>query len=313
MDRLDWNLLRTFQVIVQMQSISAASARLHLTQSAVSQALRRLETQLDRKLIERSGGHFYLTSSGQHVYDIAEAVNGDIARLPLLLSSVDNDVVGEIKVLAASRILSDAYDGFWSHFRSRFPAINVHLEVMRSDDIIDTVKTATATIGIGLAPRPVKGLERHFFLRQRYSMYCGVHHPLFDSDSVGLEALANEEFVSFSSDMIGGSLSPLTIFRDQHGFTGKVIATSPDYDEIVRLLVAGYGIGCLPQHSADVEVARARLKKLPPDGGICDIELYLLWKKDALTLAGQAFVDEFIRYMDRFNEDERAKCSDFSC
>ncbi|WP_413615504.1 LysR family transcriptional regulator [Halomonas cupida] len=309
MDRLDWNLLRTFQVIVQMQSISSASARLHITQSAVSQALRRLETQLDRKLIERSGGHFYLTTSGRHVYEIAEAVNGDISRLQLLLSSVDNDVVGEIKVLAASRIQSDVYDRFWANFRARYPAINVHLDVMRSDDIIDTLRNATATIGIGLAPRPIKGLERYFFLRQRYAMFCGKGHHLFSAETTRLEDLANEDFVSFSSDIIGGSLSPLTIFRDQHGFTGKVIATSPNYDEIVRLLIAGYGIGCLPRHSAGLEVDRGRLRMLPPEDGICDVELHMLWKKDALTLAGQAFVDEFIRYMDDHDDDERARCS----
>lgn len=309
MDRLDWNLLRTFQVIVQMQSISSASARLHITQSAVSQALRRLETQLDRKLIERSGGHFYLTTSGRHVYEIAEAVNGDISRLQLLLSSVDNDVVGEIKVLAASRIQSDVYDRFWANFRARYPAINVHLEVMRSDDIIDTLRNATATIGIGLAPRPIKGLERYFFLLQRYAMFCGKGHHLFSAETTRLEDLANEDFVSFSSDIIGGSLSPLTIFRDQHGFTGKVIATSPNYDEIVRLLIAGYGIGCLPRHSAGLEVDRGRLRMLPPEDGICDVELHMLWKKDALTLAGQAFVDEFIRYMDDHDDDERARCS----
>ena len=42
-DRLDWNLLRTFRVIGQELSISRAAARLHLTQPAVSQALKRLE------------------------------------------------------------------------------------------------------------------------------------------------------------------------------------------------------------------------------------------------------------------------------
>lgn len=45
-DRLDWNLLRTFLVIGQEGSISRAAARLHLSQPAVSQALRRLEEQL---------------------------------------------------------------------------------------------------------------------------------------------------------------------------------------------------------------------------------------------------------------------------
>src|ERR1700751_5810939 len=42
-DRLDWNLLRTFLVIMQERSVSRAAARLHLTQPAVSQALKRLE------------------------------------------------------------------------------------------------------------------------------------------------------------------------------------------------------------------------------------------------------------------------------
>src|SRR5258705_10770773 len=51
-ERLDWNLLRTFLVIVQERSISGAAAKLHVTQSAVSQALKRLEDQLQRRLIE---------------------------------------------------------------------------------------------------------------------------------------------------------------------------------------------------------------------------------------------------------------------
>ncbi len=54
-DRLDWNLLRTYLVIGQEGSMSRAAARLHITQSAVSQALKRLEEQLDCVLIVRGG------------------------------------------------------------------------------------------------------------------------------------------------------------------------------------------------------------------------------------------------------------------
>ncbi|MBW9336976.1 LysR family transcriptional regulator, partial [Herbaspirillum sp. RU 5E] len=50
-ERLDWNLLRTYLVIVQERGISAAASKLHLTQSAVSQALRRLEQHLGKRLI----------------------------------------------------------------------------------------------------------------------------------------------------------------------------------------------------------------------------------------------------------------------
>jgi DNA-binding MarR family transcriptional regulator len=70
-DRLDWNLLRTFRVIGQELSISRAAARLHLTQPAVSQALRRLEEQLDCQLIARRGPRFDLTEAGQRIFAIA--------------------------------------------------------------------------------------------------------------------------------------------------------------------------------------------------------------------------------------------------
>ena len=69
-DRLDWNLLRTFLVIVQERSISGAAAKLHLTQSAVSQALKRLEEQLDRRLIERHNHCLLYTSHAAHRLDL---------------------------------------------------------------------------------------------------------------------------------------------------------------------------------------------------------------------------------------------------
>ena len=51
--RIDWNLLRTFAAIVEEGSITRAARRLEFTQPAVSNALKRLEDQLGRRLIER--------------------------------------------------------------------------------------------------------------------------------------------------------------------------------------------------------------------------------------------------------------------
>src|ERR1700734_2638834 len=80
-DRLDWNLLRTFLVIMQERSVSRAAARLHLTQPAVSQALKRLEDTLGRNLIQRRGPHFEPTRAGEEVYRIASDIYGHMSRL----------------------------------------------------------------------------------------------------------------------------------------------------------------------------------------------------------------------------------------
>lgn len=79
-DRLDWNLLRTFRVIGQELSISRAAARLHLTQPAVSQALKRLEEQLGRQLIARRGPRFALTEVGEQIFELAARSTGKCPR-----------------------------------------------------------------------------------------------------------------------------------------------------------------------------------------------------------------------------------------
>lgn len=81
MDRLDWNLLRTYLTIMQERSISRAAARLHLTQPAVSQALKRLEDSLGRTLIQRRGAQFQPTRAGEEVYRIATDIYGHMSRL----------------------------------------------------------------------------------------------------------------------------------------------------------------------------------------------------------------------------------------
>ena len=64
---LDWNLLRTFLVVVQEGGITSAATRLCLTQPAVSLALKRLEQHLGRQLIQRGGGRFRVTEAGEIV------------------------------------------------------------------------------------------------------------------------------------------------------------------------------------------------------------------------------------------------------
>ena len=103
-DRLDWNLLRTYLVIGQEGSMSRAAARLHITQSAVSQALKRLEEQLECVLIARSGRRFDLTETGEEVLRIATDIYGDISRLGTVVESRHDDVVGKIRILSLIHI-----------------------------------------------------------------------------------------------------------------------------------------------------------------------------------------------------------------
>lgn len=202
-DRLDWNLLRTFLTIVHERSISRAAVRLHITQPAVSLALRRLEDQLGHTLIERRGSRFRLTRAGEDVLRIATDVYGNVARLGSELGEPQDDVSGVLHLLTVSRIQSGVYDECLAAFHRHHPRVDLQVDVMRSADILDALAQKRAGIGLSLCRTPVEKLERQLFLRQRYAVFCGRHHRLFGRTGLSIDDLLGENFVSFMSDQLG--------------------------------------------------------------------------------------------------------------
>ena len=99
---LDWNLLHVFMVIVQEGGITRAADRLLLRQPSVSNALKRLEQQLDRRLIERARGRFQLTEAGRLLYRECVEIYGSVSRLAVMLRDSREAVAGEISIAAAS-------------------------------------------------------------------------------------------------------------------------------------------------------------------------------------------------------------------
>ncbi len=293
-DRLDWNLLRTYLVIGQEGSISRAAARLHITQSAVSQALKRLEDQLECALILRRGPRFDLTAAGEEVLRIATDIYGDISRISAAVEERNDGVAGKVRLLTISRVQSQLYDDFLAEFHQAHPRVELEVEVMRSSDIISSLLQKTATAGLGLCRIAQPKLEQRQLLRQRYAFFCGQRHRFFGRTDVALEELQSENFVSFVSDQIGGNLSPLAVFRDQQGFTGRIVASSSSFEEIHRLVCAGFGIGCLPEHLLSKDIEEGQLWRLPPAEGIVDVDIFLLWNREQkMTIAESVFLESF--------------------
>lgn len=299
-DRLDWNLLRTYLAIGQEKSISRAAARLFLTQSAVSQSLKRLEEQLECSLILRRGPRFDLSPAGEDVLRLAEEIYGNFSRLSATVRNPQDDIVGKVRILTISHVQSALYDDFLTQFHRDHPRVELEVEVMRSSDIQSSLNQKTATAGLGLCRVPQAKLERLPLLRQRYAFFCGKRHRLFGQRRLPLEALQGENFVSFTSDQIGGNLSPLTMFRDQQGFTGKIVASSSSFEEIRRLIISGYGIGCLPEHLVDIDLHNGLIWRLPPAEGVVDVDVFLMWNREQrMNRAEAVFIESFQRLLDQ--------------
>lgn len=264
LNRLDWNLLQTFLVITESQSISDAALRLNRRQPTVSAALKRLEDALDRRLIERGGGRFQLTEAGEMLRRQAIDVHAQMLSLAGAMRETREEVIGRVIIAAASHVVCPLFDSVLRDFHEQYPRASVSIDVRSSRDAVAAVESGRASFALCLVRRRNPKLCYDHLYRERFGFYCGPHHPLFGRESLRTDDLRDLDRVSFTTDHLDGVLYPLTLLRAEAEFTGRVVGTSSALEEVRRMIIAGLGFGALPVHVAEEDVGRGRLWPLPP-------------------------------------------------
>src|SRR5690625_4352576 len=124
---LNWNLLRTFIVIVQERSLTRAANRLLVSQPSISNSLRRLEEQLGRTLVKRGGSNFELTAAGLVLFEESLEIYAHISRLSSKIADLGGAVQGRVRLSMASAMPDHLLNDLLYQFYQEFP--NVHLQV----------------------------------------------------------------------------------------------------------------------------------------------------------------------------------------
>lgn len=273
---LDWNLLRTFMVVVDRKGISRAADFLGLKQPTISSALKRLETVTGHRLIERKPNRFQVTKEGKFLYEQCVEVFGTISRLPGLMASGEDEMKGHISVVSASHVVSPHLDKQLETFAERHRAITWSFVVSESAEVIARVRQSQASFGICLLNEPLKNLDCRILFREYFGLYCGPRHRLFGRKKIALSDLKNEPSVSFQTENERGPLDSVTHLRARAGLAPELKGVSPNLTEVRRMISTGIGIGALPVHVARQDVERGLLWQLPPYSRLPAIDIYLV-------------------------------------
>ncbi|GEO85278.1 MULTISPECIES: LysR family transcriptional regulator [Alphaproteobacteria] len=278
---LDWNLLRTFMVIVQEKGLTAAGDKLSLKQPTISNALRRLEIHMDCRLIERNASHFSVTPAGQRLFSECVALFDIVSGLPQQMEELPGDLTGHIDIALASHVVCPFFDEVLASFHRAFPQVTLAMMVAPSRDVATAVANRDAGFGLCLMEERHQKLEYEVLYREAFGYFCGPRHPLFGRPDIPLSALRDEPYVSFKTDQMTGALWPVALLRQQEEFAGVVLGTSSHLEEVKRLIIAGFGFGPLPIHVVEDDVRAGRLWRLPPYQNAPVIDVHLVYDPTA--------------------------------
>lgn len=291
----DWNLLHTFLVIFEEGSITRAADRLLLRQPTISNALKRLEDQLGRKLIDRAPGRFEPTEYGTVLYRECQEICGTIGRLDQVMEDSESELTGELRIHMASHVVFPPLDETLAEYHARHPRVTFNIEVATSSHVVESVLSKDATLGICLVSQAHPQLHHQLLFREQFGFFCGPRHPLFGERGLSLSDLRGESFVSFKTDRLTDALRPVAVLRAQLQMYGQVVGTSSNLEEVRRMIVSGLGIGPLPIHVMERDIQAGLLWRLPPYEDPPAIDIFLVTNPRAnLGRAERLFIDDLL-------------------
>lgn len=281
----------TFLVIAEEGGITAASRRLFRTQPSLSNALTRLERLVGQRLIDRRPGVFALTDAGRRLHEKAlqacrsvESV-GDMADRQAKLT-------GRITYHIASHIDCPPLDAALSQLHADEPEVTFAAIVSPTDEIVTGIREGTIALGFAVLQGPMPGLTCRHLNDNEMGFFCGPTHPLFGQTGLTIKDLDGHDYVSFESDQLSAGLESVARLGLAGRFRDRLIATSPNDEELMRLIEAGIGFGPLVLPMAEIHAAAGRLWRLPPYDNLPRVRNFLVTNpKTVLSSSEQRFVE----------------------
>jgi len=302
----DWNLLHTFVVLAEAGSITIAAEHLGRKQPSVSNALRRLEDQIGKKLIDRSPGSYQLTDAGKLLYREAIEVYGTVTGIKTIMRDITDEISGHVRIAMASKVACEFFDSSLRAFHQNHPKATFALDTMPSEAALNEVASRRASFAICLVHKRNPKLAYAHMYREFFGLFCGPSHPLFGRIDLLKEDLHGYSSVSFLTDKLDDALRPVTLVRTEAKLDSHVVGRSSHLEEVKRMIIAGLGIGALPIHVVARDIKDGLLWRLPPYENPPQIDVHLVWNPTArMNRAEQTFLDVLIKNVEEIPIEER--------
>lgn len=306
---LDWNLLRTFMVVIEQRGVSKAADFLGLKQPTISSALKRLEETVGHTLVERKPNRFRLTQAGTILYAECSAIFGTVSQLPALLESREEEVSGHVSIVLASHVVSSHFDGVLETFARANPKVTYSMAVAESAEVVNRIRQNRASFGVCLLKKMPENLDARVLFREFFGLFCGPKHRLFGRETIRKSDLNGEPSVSFETEIEGGALDSVARLREQVGLAPSLRGVSSNLLEIRRMIIANIGIGALPIHVAEREVRSGQLRQLPPYKNLPAADIYLLTNpKRKMSPPETGLLYLFSKLMEEETLEQRTYC-----
>jgi DNA-binding transcriptional LysR family regulator len=285
---MELSQLETFLAVAEERSFSRAAVRLHRTQPAVSQVIRKLEAAVGETLFDRPARDGSLTAAGVLLRDYA-------LRL-LALRREATSALDELKSLERGRLQLAANEYTCMYllpaidaFRRQFPHVSVTVHRVLASRVPEELNLRTFELGvISFRPDPAQ-FRTIAVYGDSLAFIVSPSHPLAKAERVSINDLGQENFIAHN---VTSPLRLKVIEAFQRYRTPLNMGIElPTIEAIKRFVAMGNGVALIPHLTVAQELKSGDLVRIPVEDLEARRILRLVHRRQTtLSYAARAFL-----------------------
>lgn len=258
---LDSWQLRAFSTLARTGSFTRTAQELHLTQSAVSHAIRKLEGDLGCRLLDRMGKTAVLTQAGEQLLVRVERILAEMSSARAELGRLGKWGSSRLRIGASTTACQHVLPAVLREFKKEFPHCAISIQPGDTPENIEALRAHQIDLAVNLEPRREATLEFRPMFTDELQFIVGPRHPWAKAGRATRDEIAREHYILYGK----GSYTFQMIeayFREEDIVLHSLLDLG-NMEAIKELVKLGLGVSILAPWTARAEIEEKSLVALP--------------------------------------------------
>ncbi|AYV26592.1 LysR family transcriptional regulator [Streptomyces sp. CJ_13] len=278
---LNLERLRTLDALARHGSVSGAADGLHVTTSAVSQQMAKLEREIGQPLLAKNGRGVRLTDAGRLLADHAARILSQVELAQADVEAQRGCAVGELRIGAFPTAMRGLLPGALTALRAAHPELRSFVREQEPEESMAAVVRGDLDLALAIdwhnkrMPVPAE-LTRAHLLEDSCDIAVPTGHRLADRDRISLAEFAEDDWISWNEGQFCHEWLVYTLRGT--GIEPRIAHIAEEHHTQLAFVEAALGVCVTPRLGRGPVPAGVRL--LP----VCDAvrrHVYVVWRADA--------------------------------
>ncbi len=285
-------LYRVFYVVAKCGSLTKAAEELYISQPAVSQAIKQLESQLGGKLFNRTHKGMELTETGgKQIFDTVEKALKLFEDAESKYSELKDTATGIVRICASDTVSTHFLLPYIKEYHQKYPNVNLILQNCTSSETIDLLKNNKGDIGFVNLPIDDTDINLSNTIMQLHDTFVASENFKELTDVV-IDLKRLQDYPLLMLELSTATRQAIVSFAHSQGIHLHPEIELASLELMVQLAKNGIGIACIPRefvlHELNEEKSLVEIKTNPtlPTRAIG----LALPKKENMTFAVKEFI-----------------------